>query len=94
MRFFVSHSGKNLAVPCSDSSCSIEKLKQKIVSRFQEDSSSGGKCVSCDGYRLVLAGQEAVLCERDTVEEILKDGDFLILTSKPSFSYVGSINQV
>lgn len=76
MRFFVKSGvcGQTHVIPCSDSTASVEKLKATIIARLYTDG-------DCANYRLSLAGCEAIINEKDAVQDVLQDGDCLSLSA-------------
>ena len=66
--------GKTTVVPCGDPAGLVEALKKNILERFcKADAPS-------DNYRLSLAGcTEAAVSDGDVVQEVLRDGDCLLL---------------
>ena len=77
LRFHVKSTttGKTNLVPCENSNESVQTLKKKILSRC---------CPGTDAsdYKLVLAGSDAVLDEKDAIKDALRDGDYISLISK------------
>lgn len=75
MRIFVQNGGKSYVIPCKDASrTSVAALKREVISRCVE-----GKPEDESKYSLVLESSLAVLCERDAVQDVLQDGDFVSL---------------
>ena len=78
MRIFVQNGGKNYVIPCKDASTrdrtTVAALKREVISRCVE-----GKPEDESKYSLVLGSSLAVLCERDAVQDVLQDGDFVSL---------------
>ena len=70
-------SGVTFVVPCNDSSGLVGSLKEKIIARFRgEKEESGFESVN---YTLTLAGSEAILNDKDVIDDVLQDGDFVTL---------------
>lgn len=77
MRIFVKRAGKDSQViPCKDATVLVEKLKETVVKRLC------GSEEYAEGYRLVLAGTGSVVAEKDVVEDVLQDGDCLLLRGR------------
>ena len=75
MRFLVKKGscGETHVVPYGDAAAPVKKLKSAIVERLCAGEDS-------EDYKLCLAGSGAVISEKDTVQEVLQDGDCLSLT--------------
>jgi hypothetical protein len=76
MRFFVkSASGDSHLVPCGDTTVLVERVKEAAVKRVCGESNG----CSPGNYRLLLAGTDSVINDKDVVEDVLQDGDCLLL---------------
>ena len=58
---------------CKDVSRAISGLKQEALRQIGSEVEDGER------YRLTLAGNGATLRETDTIEDVLRDGDYLCL---------------
>ena len=81
MRFFVQGEGKSQAtvVPCGDPGGLVEGLKKAILERLRREGDGPS-----DHYTLSLAGSGATISDKDVIQEVLRDGDFLVLKSEPT----------
>ena len=75
MRVFVKYGGTSYVIPCKDANARVAALKREALARClanlkPEDDSR---------YRLVLASSGAVLCDRDAIQDVLEDGEFVAL---------------
>lgn len=82
MRFFVKHGpyGQTHVIPWGDSTVKVEKLKASILDRLCPGASDSD--TDSDKYRLSLAGNDAVIDEKDTIQDVLQDGDCLSLNGE------------
>ena len=65
-------------VPCGDPTALVESLKRTILERL-----CGERAGPSDQYTLSLAGcTQATLSEKDVIQEVLRDGDCLLLKSQ------------
>lgn len=83
MRFFVksANGSSSHVVPCQDASVTVRALKENVVKRLCDADSSDSYSAADDDvqYQLLLAGTESALEDRDVVQDVLQDGDCLIL---------------
>lgn len=79
MRFFVQSGGSSQAtvVPYGDPGDLVEGLKKVILERLREGDGPS------EHYNLSLAGSGATICDKDVIQEVLRDGDCLVLKSEP-----------
>lgn len=85
MRFFVksANGGSSHVVPCQDVSVTVRALKENVVKRLRDTNGCSDSSADDDvQYRLLLAGTESALEDRDIVQDVLRDGDCLILQSE------------
>lgn len=77
MRFFVKNGllGDSYVIPCNDPTAAVSQLKVVTVERL-----CSGENV--ENYRLVLAGTSSIINEKDVIQDVLQDGDCLLLQSK------------
>ncbi len=83
MRFFVQGEGQSQpsVVPCGDPAGLVEALKKAILERLCKAD------VPSEQYRLSLAGcTEAAISDKDVVQEVLRDGDCLLLKREYTYS--------
>ena len=78
MRFFVQGEGSSQpsVVPYGDPAGLVEGLKKAILERLCE-----GEAPS-EHYSLSLAGCGAAISDKDVIQEVLRDGDCLLLKSE------------
>ena len=76
MRFFVKNgpNGESYVIPCNNPADIVSQLKVLTVERL----CSGG---NVESYRLVLAGTSSIINEADVIQDVLQDGDCLLLLS-------------
>ena len=74
MRIFVKNGGTSYVIPCKDPKTSVAALKREVLARCV-----GSKIEDESRYILILCSGGAVLSERDTVQDVLQDGDFISL---------------
>ena len=73
MRIFVQNGEKSYVIPCKDSKASVAALKREVLARCIARPEEESR------YDLVLVSSGAVLCDRDAVQDVLQDGDFVAL---------------
>ena len=73
MRIFVQNGGQNYVIPCKDSTATVATLKREVLARCLARPEDESK------YYLVLRSSDAVLCDCDTVQDVLRDGDSIAL---------------
>ena len=71
---------ETFVLACKDVSRAISDLKQEALRKI------GSKVEDGEQYRLTLAGNGATLRETDTIEDVLRDGDYLCLCSLYKFT--------
>ena len=64
---------ETFVLACKDVSRAISGLKQEALRKIGSEVEDGER------YRLTLAGNGATLRETDTIEDVLRDGDYLCL---------------
>ena len=82
MRFFVQSGAKNYVIPCKDGKASVAALKREVLARcvaVVAKSEAAAASAQEARYDLILKSSGAVLCDQDTVEDVLQDGDTLSL---------------
>lgn len=73
MRVFVrQNEGQCYVIPCKNAEASVAALKRQVIARCE---SVGDE----SDYKLVLDSTGALLSDKDAVQDVLKDGDFLTL---------------
>ena len=65
------------AISCNPTA-SIESLKSQAFARWLENSSENSERNS-DQFRLWLSGTPALLSDKDKIQNVLREGDFVIL---------------
>ncbi len=79
MRFFVKNAnGECFVIPCEDATASVGKLKESVKRRLCSESDTPS-----EHFRLILAGTESIISDQDVIQDVLRDGDCLLLQSKP-----------
>ncbi|CAI8050360.1 hypothetical protein GBAR_LOCUS27658 [Geodia barretti] len=68
------------AISCNPTA-SIESLKSQAFARWLENSSENSERNS-DQFRLWLSGTPALLSDKDKIQNVLREGDFVILCPK------------
>ena len=69
-------------IPCKEPTASVASLKSLALDRCPEK--SGKNCeLSCgrdpDHFQLTLSGNGAALSDKDTIQDVLRDGEFVCL---------------
>lgn len=79
MKFVVkkSGSGECHVIPYNDGDAPVKKLKEVVLERLCAGLSDGDSA----SYRLSMAGSEALLNDEDIIQNVLQDGDYLLLSS-------------
>ena len=62
-------------IPCKELSSTIGELKKSILTRRPETTVN-----DLSQYKLCLAGCEAILSDQDLVQDVLQDGDVVLLS--------------
>lgn len=71
---------KSYVIPCKDGKDSVAALKREVLARCVVAKSEGAAASAQEArYDLILKSSGAVLCDRDTIEDVLQDGDTLAL---------------
>lgn len=80
MKFVVKKfgSGECHVIPYNNGGALVKKLKEVVLGKLCAGLSDGDSA----SYRLSMAGSEALLNDEDIVQEVLQDGDYLLLSSK------------
>ena len=73
MRIFVQNGGKSYVIPCKDTKASVAALKREVLARFVAKTEESSR------YTLVLVSSGAVLFDRDAIQDVLQEGDFISL---------------
>ena len=74
------HGGRSYVIPCKDEKASVAALKREVLARCVVAKSEAAAASAREArYDLILNSSGAVLCDRDTVEDVLQDGDTLSL---------------
>lgn len=82
MRVFVKvcsdrRESKTYAIPCNEPTITVGVLKSLALDRWSEDNGGGKK--ESDLFQLTLSGNSAILSDKDLIEDVLRDGEFIDL---------------
>lgn len=89
MKFYVkkSSSGECHVIPYNDGHAPVKRLKEVVLGRLYTGLNDGDSA----SYRLSMAGSEALLNDEDIVQDVLQDGDYLLLSSKQLFTDLDTV---
>lgn len=77
MRIFAKYRGQTYAIPCRDpAASSVGSLVQEVLTRCNAEQSK----LDESRYALCLNSSGAILSVKDTVKDVLRDGDFVTLS--------------
>lgn len=87
MRVFVkvciagSAPAQTYAIPCKEPAASIALLKGQALERWTENNGkkAGEDERKLDRFQLTLSGNGAVLSDKDVIQDVLQDGEFVNL---------------
>lgn len=90
MRVFVkvciagSAPAQTYAIPCKEPAASIGLLKDQVLDRWRENNGkkSGEDHRKPDSFQLTLSGNGAVLSDKDVIQDVLQDGEFVNLSKR------------
>ena len=66
------------ALPCNEPTARVGSLKSLALDRWSENRGDNSKR-DAEGFKLTLSGTGALLSDKDTIQDVLRDGEFLDL---------------
>lgn len=89
MRVFVKvccsggNGSQTYAIPCNEPTARVASLKSLALDRWSEN--CGGKSKrDAEHFKLTLCGTDALLSDKDAIQDVLKDGEFVNLCESNS----------
>ena len=80
---------QTFAIPCNEPTACVGSLKSLALDRWSENRGDNSKR-DAERYKLTLSGTGALLSDKDAIQDVLKDGEFLDLCERaehPPTSY-------
>ncbi len=77
---------KTYVIPCKDGTLSVGSLKEDVLTRCGLLSSPSAGSAKSRQFHLSLSASEAILSEKDAIEDVLQDGDFIRLGKEPKLT--------
>jgi hypothetical protein len=66
------------ALPCNEPTARVGSLKSLALDRWSENRGDNSKR-GAEGFKLTLSGTGALLSDKDAIQDVLRDGEFLDL---------------
>jgi hypothetical protein len=70
------------ALPCNEPTARVGSLKSLALDRWSENRGDNSKR-GAEGFKLTLSGTGALLSDKDAIQDVLRDGEFLDLCEHP-----------
>ena len=98
MRIFVKvwiagSDAQSYVIPCKEPADSVGLLKRAALERWAESNalkSGGASEQNADEFQLTLSGNGAVLSDKDAIQDVLQDGEFVNLCKQTTYPMSGT----